>query len=345
MASKNFRNAVFATIALAIILVFPLRHAGAQSGEGIFKGQTITIIAGSSPGGGTDSLARLLSRHFSKFIPGNPKLVVTNMAGAAGLIAANHLYNRSPKDGTAIGTMATGLTFRTALKDSAIKFQLEKFTYLGQIASEGNFVYVRSETPFGSIDAIKKANKEGKKPKFGAQAKEHNSNVVPMAMEAILGIDVEVVYGYPGTAEILLDIERGALDGRAQARGSLFATRSNWLEKNFIKVLTVTSPQRDSRLPNVPTLEELAPADRKPLLEAMYSVQGRTFAMPPGVPPERTKVLRDAFAAMFKDKEFQQDVDKLGWNDELIRGEDLNKKVDELVHNETAMGFFRKILQ
>jgi tripartite-type tricarboxylate transporter receptor subunit TctC len=343
--SKNFRNAVFSTMALAITLIFSLRYAGAQSGEGPFKGQTITIIAGSSPGGGTDSLARLLSRHFSKYIPGNPKLVVTNMAGAAGLIAANHLYNRSPKDGTAIGTMATGLTFRTALRDPALKFQLEKFTYLGQIASEGNFVYVRSETPFGSIEAIKKANKEGKKPKFGAQAKEHNSNVVPMAMEAILGIDVEVVYGYPGTAEILLDIERGALDGRAQARGSLFATRSNWLEKNFIKVLTVTSPQRDSRLPNVPTLEELAPADKKPLIEAMYSVQGRTFAMPPGVPPERVKILRDAFAAMFKDKDFQQDVDKLGWNDELIRGDELNKKVDELVHNESAMGFFRKILQ
>jgi len=57
------------------------------------------------------------------------------------------------------------------------------------------------------------------------------------------------------------------------------------------------------------------------------------------------KILRDAFAAMFKDKDFQQDVDKLGWNDELIRGDELNKKVDELVHNELAMGFFRKILQ
>ena len=273
-------------LALLLTLAFSLQPAGAQSGDSPFKGQTITIIAGSSPGGGTDSLARLLSRHFSKYIPGNPKIVVSNVAGAAGLIAANNLYNKSPKDGTAIGTMATGLTLRhPRLKDTAIKFELEKFTYLGQIASEGNFVYVRSETPFStSIEAIKKANKEGKKPKFGAQAKEHNSNVVPMAMEAILGIDVEVVYGYPGTAEILLDIERGALDGRAHARGSLFATRSNWVEKNFIKVLAVTSPQRDSRLPNVPTLEELAPADRKPLLEAMYSVQGRTVAMPPGVP-------------------------------------------------------------
>jgi len=345
MESRQIRSVILSTIALILTLAFTLRPAGAQTGDSSFKGQTITIIAGSSPGGGTDSLARLLSRHFSKHIPGNPKIVVSNVAGAAGLIAANNLYNRAPKDGTTIGTMATGLTFRTALRDSAVKFELEKFTYLGQIASEGNFVYVRSETPFTSIEAIKKANKEGKKPKFGAQAKEHNSNVVPMAMESILGIDVDVVYGYPGTAEILLDIERGALDGRAHARGSLFTTRSNWIEKNFIKVLVVTSPQRDPRLPNVPTLEELAPKDRKPLLEAMYSVQGRTFAMPPGVPPDRAKILRDAFAAMFKDPEFQKDVDKMGWNDELIRGEQLNKQVDELVHNESAMGFFRKILQ
>ena len=267
------------------------------------------------------------------------------MAGAAGLIAANHLYNRSPKDGTAIGTMATGLDVSYGFARRSRQIPTGQI-HLPRSNRVGRQLRLRqiSETPFTSIEAIKKANKEGKKPKFGAQAKEHNSNVVPKAMEAILGIDVDVVYGYPGTAEILLDIERGALDGRAHSRGSLFATRSNWVEKNFIKVLAVTSPQRDSRLPNVPTLEELAPADKKPLLEAMYSVQGRTFAMPPGVPPERAKILRDAFAAMFKDKDFQQDVDKLGWNDELIRGDELNKKVDDLVHNESAMGFFRKIL-
>jgi len=54
------------------------------------------------------------------------------------------------------------------------------------------------------------------------------------------------------------------------------------------------------------------------------------------------KILRDAFAAMFKDKDFQQDVDKLGWNDELIRGDELNKKVDGLVHNEIGDGLFSK---
>ena len=141
-------------------------------------------------------------------------------------------------------------------------------------------------------------------------------------MEAILGIDVEVVYGYPGTAEILLDIERGALDGRAQSRGSLFATRSNWLEKNFIKVLAVTSPQRDSRLPNVPTLEEISPTDKKPCWRPCTPCRdGLYLQCRRGFPLTALKSCAMRFAAMFKDKDFQQDVDKLGWNDELIRGE------------------------
>lgn len=344
MSSQRLGNAARFLIALSVVWFSWCWPASGEAADTSFKGQTITVIAGSSAGGGTDSLARLLARHFGNFIPGKPRIVVTNMAGAAGMIAANHLFNKSERDGTVISTMATGLTFRTAQKDKALKLKLDEFTYLGQMVAEGNIVYVRSDTPYTSIDAIKKANKEGKKPKFGAQARAHNSNVVPKAVEAILGIDVDVVYGYPGTAEILLDIERGALDGRAHSRGSLFATRSDWIEKKFITPLLVTTPKRDPRLPNVPTLEELSPKDKRPLLQAMYSVQGRSFAMPPGVPPERAKILRDAFAKMFEDKAFHADIEKLGWNDELIHGEQLQKDVQELLHDEVAMGFFRKIL-
>ena len=165
-----------------------------------------------------------------------------------------------------------------------------------------------------------------------------------MAMEAILGIDVEVVYGYPGTAEILLDIERGALDGRAQREDRFCNPKQLGREKLYQSLGRYFSPAR------FPLAERADPgrtrsSRQKTPVRSHVSVQGRTFGMPPGVPAERAKILRDAFAAMFKDKEFQQDVDKLGWNDELIRGEDLNKKVDALVHNESAMGFFRKILQ
>ena len=345
MVFKRFRSGTLCTAALFLTLALALDQARAQAADTPFQGATIRIIAGSSPGGGTDSLSRLLARHLGKFIPGQPRMIVSNMSGAAGLIAANYLATRAKRDGTVIGTMATGLTFRTAMHDPALKFKLEDFTYLGQIVSEGNVVYVRSDTPYTSFEAIKKANKAGKKPKFGAQARAHNSNVVPKALEAIMGIDIDVVYGYPGTAEILLDIERGALDGRAHSRGSLFATRRQWIEEKFVTPLVITSQQRDPRLPNVPTIAEISPPDKKPLLQAMYSVQGRSFAMPPEVPPERAKILRDAFAAMFKDEEFNQDIDKLGWNSDLIRGEQLNKETEELVHDQVVMGFFRRILE
>ena len=332
-------------IALACILCFFPPSANSQSEEGFFKGKTITVIAGSSPGGGTDSLARLLVRHMGRYIPGNPRMVVTNMAGAAGLIAANHLYNRAPRDGLALSTMATGLIYRVATRDQAVKFELEKFTHLGQIALEGHVLYARADTPFTSFEAIKKANKQGKRPKLGAQAKEHNSNVVPKAIAEIFGVEFDVVYGYPGTAEILLDVERGALDGRSQNAGALLSISGQWLKQGFIKTLVISTAERDSRLPNVPTMAELSPPDRKPLLESLYAVQGRTFALPPGVPAERAKILRDSFAAMHKDPEFVKDVDKMDWNVELVRGEDLNRKVEYLVKNEVAMGFFRRILE
>jgi tripartite-type tricarboxylate transporter receptor subunit TctC len=343
MASRHSLRAFYIALALALTVGLFLRPA--QAAEDYFKGKTITVIAGSSAGGGTDSLARLLARHLGKYVPGNPKIVVTNMAGAAGLIAANHLYNKAPRDGTWLSTMATGLTYRTAQRDPALKLQLEKLTYLGQIALEGNIVYLRSATPFTSFDAIRKANKDGMRPKMGAQAKAHNSNVVPKAVGEIFGVEFDVVYGYPGTAEILLDIERGALDGRAHSAGSLLATRSHWIKEGFVKPLVITTAAPDERFPGVKTLEQLAPPEKQPLIDALYAVQGRTFAMPPGVPPANAKLLRDAFAAMHKDKEFQGDVDKLGWNAELLRGEDLQRKVENLVANEEAMGFFRRILQ
>jgi hypothetical protein len=96
------------------------------------------------------------------------------------------------------------------------------------------------------LELIKKANKAGKQPRMGAQSLDHTSNFVVKVMEQILGLDFQVIPGYPGTPEILLDIERGALDGRAQGTGSLMATKREWLKSGFIKPL-VTS--RRTRMP------------------------------------------------------------------------------------------------
>ncbi|MDZ4343838.1 MAG: hypothetical protein U1E51_15565, partial [Candidatus Binatia bacterium] len=65
-----------------------------------YRGKTVRIVVGFSAGGGYDQYSRVIARHLSKFIPGNPAVIVDNMPGAGSIIAANHVYNAAPKDGT-----------------------------------------------------------------------------------------------------------------------------------------------------------------------------------------------------------------------------------------------------
>ncbi len=328
------------TLVLAAWFLSPT--AAVQADENFFKGKTIRFIVSSTPGGGTDTLGRLQARHFGKHVPGNPRIIAVNMPGAGGLVAANYLWNRARPDGLTVSNMNTGLIYRVATGGKGVRFKLNEFTWLGQVVMEGNMVYVRADGPFTSFEAIKKASR---KPKMGSRSKAHSANVILKVIERILdGVKFEVIYGYPGTAEILLDIERGALDGRSHSIGSLLATRGDWIKQGFVKTLVVTTPKRDPRLPDVPTLEEIAPEGRKHMLEAVYAVQGRSYAMPPGIPPKRVKILRDAYAAMHKDPEFVREGKKMGWNIELARGEELQRKYESLVKNRGVMEFYRSIL-
>ncbi|MGH7826707.1 MAG: Bug family tripartite tricarboxylate transporter substrate binding protein [Candidatus Binatia bacterium] len=336
-------------ILISVPLLFSMASINplaAQTSKGFFAGKTITLLVGSSAGGGTDNTARLIARHIVKHIPGNPRINVSNMAGAGGMRVANHLYNRVEPDGLTWSTMNTGALFGTATGNPALKFELEKFIWIGQALDEAQVVYVRSATPYTSFEAIKKANKEGKRPKMGAQAKNHNSNVVVKIVEQVLDVEFNVVYGYPGTPEIMLDIERGALDGRSQGTGSLLSTRRNWIDSGFIKFLVTSKNTRDERLPQVPSISELAPSGNKPLLSALYSVQnvGRSIVMPPKVPADRVKVLRDAFAAMTKDPEFLKEGDKLGLEIGLVRGDEMNRDIEETLNDKKLMALYKKIL-
>ena len=336
----------FSKILLVFILVTasaaPLR---AQSSKGFYAGKTITMLAGSSPGGGTDQTVRLLARHLERYIPGKPTILVVNKPGAGGMIAINELYNLRKPDGLTMSNINTGAIFAVAGGNDAIKFDLQKIIYVGQALDEAQVIYVKSSTPYTSLELIKKANREGKQPRMGAQSLDHTSSFVVKVAEQILGLDFHVIPGYPGTPEILLDIERGALDGRSQGTGSLMATKREWLKSGYIKPLVTSRTTRDHRLPNVPSIEEIAPAGSKGLLSALKAAQniGRSLALPPGVPPDRVKELRDAFAAMTKDEQFLKEAEKLGLEVGLIRGEDLNRDIESTLRDKRLMDLYRTI--
>ena len=322
-------------------LVLPLQ---AQS-KNFYEGRSITFLVGSSAGGGTDLTARVIARHIERYIPGKPRIDVANKPGAGGMIAANELYNLKKPDGLSISTLNTGSLFATATGNEAIKFDLQKFIWVGQGFDDAQVLYLKTSTPYTSFDAVRKANREGKQPKMGAQALDHTSNVVVKIAEQIFGLDFQVIPGYPGTPQILLDIERGALDGRAQGIGSLMATRREWTKNGYIKILATSKKRRDPRVPDIATMEELAPAGSKGLLQALYAGQNlaRSVVLPPGVPADRVKILRDAFAAMTKDEHFQKESEKLGLEVDLIRGEDMNRDIESTLRDKRLMDLYRMI--
>lgn len=331
-----------AAVILSIASAVPLH---AQSAKNFYDGKIITFLVGSSAGGGTDVTARLIARHIERHIPGKPRIDVANKPGAGGMIAANELYNLKKPDGLSISTLNTGSLFATATKNDAIKFELQKFLWVGQAFDDAQVLYLKTSTPYTSFDAVRKANKDGKQPKMGAQALDHTSNVVVKIAEQIFGLDFQVIPGYPGTPQILLDIERGALDGRAQGIGSLMSTRREWVKNGYIKILATSKKSRDPRVPDVASMEELAPAGSKGLLNALYAGQNlaRSIVLPPGVPAERVKILRDAFAAMTKDPAFMKEAEKLGLEVDLIRGEEMNRDIENTLRDKRLMDLYRMI--
>ena len=329
---------------ISVVMLSAVAPLHAQS-KNFYEGKTITFLVGSSAGGGTDLTARTIARHIERYIPGRPRIDVINKPGAGGLIAANELYNLKKPDGLSISTLNTGALFSSATGNEAIKFELQKFLWVGQAYDDAQVLYLKTSTPYTSFDAIRKANKEGKQPKMGAQALDHTSNVVVKIAEQIFGLDFQVIPGYPGTPQILLDIERGALDGRAQGIGSLMATRKDWTKNGYIKILTTSKRRRDPRVPDIAPMEELAPAGSKGLLQALYAGQNlaRSVVLPPNVPADRVKILRDAFAAMTKDAEFHKESEKLGLEVELIRGEDMNRDIESTMRDKRLMDLYKMI--
>lgn len=330
---------------LAVIGVLCSSRLHAQGGKNFYEGKAISYLVGSTAGGGNDITSRHIARHLEKYIPGKPRIDIINKPGAGGMIAMNELYNLRKPDGLSFVSINPSSLFATAGGDEAVRFELQKFIWVGQAFDDAQTLFVRSATPYTSFDAIRKANKEGKMPKMGAQSLDHPSSVVVKIVGYILGLDFHIIPGYPGTPQILLEIERGALDGRSFSTGSFLATKRDWITTGYVKNLVTSKKTRDPRLPDVPSIDELAPAGSKGLLAAMYASQNlsRSVALPPAVPADRVKILRDAFTAMTKDEAFIKESEKMGLEIALTRGDEMNRDIEATMRDKRLMAMYKTI--
>src|SRR6478735_3034774 len=125
---------IFKAAALVLAVALGFDCAWPASAEDFYAGKQITLIVGSGVGGGYDLQARLTARHLGKHIPGNPTILVQNVPSR--IAAANMMFGTAMKDGTTIALLQRGILLAKLIYPSGVRFEIEKFHWLGSLNSE-----------------------------------------------------------------------------------------------------------------------------------------------------------------------------------------------------------------
>jgi tripartite-type tricarboxylate transporter receptor subunit TctC len=234
-------------LAIGTLFGFTTWVVSAAAQEAFYKGKTIRLVVGLAPGGGYDLYSRVIGRHMGKHIPGNPTIVVENMAGAGSVIAANHMYKAAKPDGLTIGHILGGLFLQQLLGNPAIEFDGRKFEYLGVPAQDHFLIGLSKATGITSFESWMAS----KKPvKLGGVSPGGATDDVPKVLEATLGLPIKVVSGYKGTGPIRLAFEAGEVDGVCNAWESFKSTWRKQLDSgDVVIILQATLKERIRNFP------------------------------------------------------------------------------------------------
>lgn len=311
----RFASLPFAPGRLALVAAAMLAAAPAVAQDkiaGFYKGKTLTIIAGSSAGGGLDTYARLVGRHIGKHLPGNPNVVVQNMPGAGSLVAARYLYTKSPKDGTQMGIVLPGALLYALLKaESRTNYDPTKFNYVGNANSETIVCVIRKDAPVKDFKEV-----FSKELIVGGTGPGSTMVDYPNVTRNILNAKIKLITGYKGSRQVSLAAKKGEVHGACGLAWSSAKKQYPGIDtgKGDFRILV----QEDNK-PH-PQLKGKAPLaidfansqEQKEALNLMYAqgVITRPFILPPGVPADRVEAIRKAFMAAMKSPELQADAKK-----------------------------------
>jgi tripartite-type tricarboxylate transporter receptor subunit TctC len=322
-------------LVLSLLLSSPAQ-GGAQ--DNFFAGKTIRFVVGFSAGGGYDLYTRTISRHLSKHIPGNPTIIVENMPGAGSMISANYTFKAAKPDGLTVGHFIGGLFLQQILGKPGIEFDAAQFEYIG-VPGQDNFVIGVSKVT--GITDVEKWLTSKAVIKFGGVASGSGSDDVPNVLKATIGLPLQLISGYKGTADVRLAFNSGEVAG---VSNSWESTKSTWRKEldsgELVLVLQATlTPHPD--LPKLPMALNLARNEEaKKLIATVARVHGpsvRPYALPPKTPKDRVQILRKAFMDTMKDPEFLTDAKKANLDINPEDGAALENNVKEILKLEPPL--------
>ena len=323
--------------ALVVIAWFLAFSSLAQAQAPFYQGKTIRIVAGYPAGDVNDLWPRLVAQHMGKYIPGNPIFIVQNMPGASSMIAANFVYSVAKPDGLTLGWIAPTLYFDQLVGRKEIQYDWGKYSFIGSPAPSDHLLYMRSDSPYQSIEDIRR---HAEAPKCGSGGPTGTGYYLPKLLDETLGTKFTIVLGYQGGGPIDLAVEKGEIHCRAMTIESFFAREPfhTWRKNNFVKILVQTTQKRSPRMLDTPTIYELM--DQYKTAEQARRVAsvilagggfGRPMVAPAGVPPDQLKILQSAFISALNDPALKVEAERRGYEWDPVAGPELAKLAKEVM--------------
>jgi tripartite-type tricarboxylate transporter receptor subunit TctC len=323
---------VRAALLTAVIAVATFLSGGGEAlAQPFYEGKTVRIVVGFAASGGFDTYARVIGRHLGGHIPGNPTVIVDNMPGAGGLVMTNYLYNVAKPDGLTIGHFNGAQILGQPLGQPGIEFDARKFEYIGAAVKTDVACSLSTESGITGIDQWRAAKTRVKLGGTGPGATPDNAARI---LKAALGLPIQVVSGYKGTAAIRLAVESGEVDGGCWSWESMRVTWRRALQAGEVVPVVQIAAKPFADLPDVPLAISLADSDEARQLIRIgvqnSSAFARPFALPPGTTRDRVATLRDAFMATLRDPAFLAEAAKAKLTVDPVTGDELAQLVAEV---------------
>ncbi len=342
----NTHRAFVRTAVFSAILVL----AGLSADHGFtqppfYQGKTITVIAGTAPGGIGDNRVKSMVPYLRKYIPGNPAIVIQYMDGGGGRQVGNHMYANARPDGLTVGAFSSSVIGLNLLRETGVMYEVDKFIYLGSPESSSHLVfYTRREAGLSNLEKLRAASGI----RVGARPVGHSAYIAARLFAYFLGLkEPKFIPGY-GAPELDLALLNGEVDARANTATSVWQRNPDWVEKglmHFHAIYAIPKEARHDRFGHLPEIETLAKSEKERRLLALsriFRLTGSPYVLPPGTPKDRVDILQEAMRKTFKDSDFHREYRKIvGEDASPLLPEELTRAIQETPRDAELIDLFK----
>lgn len=331
-----------AVLSLILTVLVALQMTGSGIGlaseqSSFYQGKVLRIVVGTAPGGGFDTYARAIARHWGKYIPGSPQIIIENQPGANTLIAAKNVFRAKP-DGLTVGNFLSDIALGQLVGQPGVDFDFRRFEWIG-VPVKDNIVCALTKA--SGITSIEKWKASENPVKLGGTGRMSIIDNTVLILKEVIGLPVHLVSGYTGTAPIRLAAQSGELAGSCWQWESIKATWRAGLQAGDVNIVLQLTPEPLRELPKVPLALSLIRSDeaRKLITAAVQTTPliTRLYAVPPGTPKERVKMLQKTFMDTMKDPDFLAEAKKSNLDIDPTSGEEAEKAIARLFQLEAPL--------